>query len=106
MKYLTRKEELVLLAVFKMKEESYLVNIREYLNNNTDKKWTIGNVYVPLDRMTKMGYLKSFIGAPNQKRGGKSIKYYQLTKKGYGALLDIKRVNESMWSGFDELVFE
>ena len=106
MKYLTRKEELVLLAVFQMKEDSYLVNIREYLNHNTEKKWTIGNVYVPLDRMSKMGLLESFVGAPNAKRGGKAIKYYRLTREGYQALLEIKKVNDAMWQGFDSILFE
>lgn len=106
MKYLTRKEELVLLAVFQMKEDSYLVNVREHLNRNTDKKWTIGNVYVPLDRMSKIGLLESFVGAPNAKRGGKAIKYYRLTREGYQALLEIKKVNDAMWQGFDSILFE
>ena len=106
MKYLTRKEELVLLAIFKMKDEAYLVNVRSYLNKYTDKKWTVGNVYVPLDRMTKLGYLESYTGPPNQKRGGKAIKYYRLTRQGYTALVDIKRMNEVMWDGFDNLAFE
>ena len=105
-KYLTRKEELVLLAIFRMNDEAYLVNIREYLNTHTGKRWTVGNVYVPLDRMTKLGFLDSTIGPPNTKRGGKAIKYYKLSRKGYEALLEIRKMNEVMWDGFDHLVFE
>lgn len=105
-KYLTRKEELVLLAIFRMKDEAYLVNIREYLNAQTGKRWTVGNVYVPLDRMTKLGFLGSYVGPPNAKRGGKAIKYYRLSRKGYKALLEIRKVNEIMWDGFDHLVLE
>ena len=105
-KYLTRKEELVLLAIFRMKDEAYLVNIREYLNNHTGKRWTVGNVYVPLDRMTKLGFLESYIGPPNTKRGGKAIKYYKLSRMGYEALLEIRKVNEVMWEGFEHLVLE
>lgn len=105
-KYLTRKEELVLLAIFRMEEEAYLVNIREFLNVHTGKRWTVGNVYVPLDRMTKLGYLDSYIGPPNAKRGGKAIKYYKLSRKGYEALLEIRKMNEVMWEGFDHLAFE
>jgi len=106
MKYLTRKEELVLLTIFRMEADAYLVNIREQLNHTTDKKWTVGNVYVPLNRMTKLGFLDAFIGEPNAKRGGKAIKYYRLTQLGYNALLDIKKVNETMWQDFDTLIFE
>ena len=103
MKYLTRKEELVLLTIFRLEEEAYLVNIREFLNTHTEKKWTVGNVYVPLDRMSKLGYLDSYIGAPTTKRGGKAIKYYRLTNQGLSALSEIKRVHESMWDGIDDL---
>ena len=105
MKYLTRKEELVLLSIFKMDEEAYLVNIRKYLNTHTEKKWTVGNVYVPLDRLTKLGYLTAYTGPPNAKRGGKSIKYYKLSRMGYDALLQVRKMNEVMWEGFDQLAF-
>lgn len=105
MKYLTRKEELVLLAIFRLKERAYLVNIREFLNVHTDKKWTVGNVYVPLDRMSKLGYLDPYVGEPTTKRGGKAIKFYRLTDMGLAALAEIKKVNEAMWDGIDDLVF-
>ena len=105
MKYLTRKEELILLAVFRLKEGAYLVSIRKYLNKNTDRKWSVGNVYVPLDRMEKAGYLESYIGEPTEKRGGKAIKYYRLTKVGVAALEEIKKVNDVMWQGLDELAY-
>ena len=105
MKYLTRKEELILLAVFRLKEDAYLVSIRKYLNKNTDRKWSVGNVYVPLDRMEKAGYLESYIGEPTVKRGGKAIKYYRLTKVGVAALEEIKKVNDVMWQGLDELAY-
>ncbi len=105
-KYLTRKEELVLLAICRMSEDAYLVNIREYLNTYTGKKWTVGNVWVPLDRMVKMGYLDSFVGPPTAKRGGKSIKYYRLARKGYQALIEIKKMNQVMWDGIDQLISE
>lgn len=105
MKYLTRKEELILLAIFRLKEDAYLVSIRKYLNKNTDRKWSVGNVYVPLDRMEKAGYLESYIGEPTVKRGGKAIKYYKLAKVGMAALEEIKKVNDVMWQGLDEFAY-
>ena len=35
MKYLTRQEELILLAVYHLKENAYLVTIRKYLKKFT-----------------------------------------------------------------------
>ena len=106
MKYLTRKEELVLLAIYRLEKEAYLVNIREYLNKNTSKRWSVGNVYVPLDRMSKSGFLEMTIGPPINKRGGKSIRYYKLTRQAIQALLHIKKVNDTMWDGIDLLAYE
>ena len=103
MKYLTRKEEMILLAVFKLEDSSSLVKIREYLSASTGDNWTVGNVYVPLDRMSKTGYLESRIGDPTAQRGGKAVKYYRLTKKGEKALFEIREVHDRMWAGIPGL---
>lgn len=50
MKYLTRKEELILITVLKLKEQASLVQIRRQLIASTGHDWSVGNVYVPLDR--------------------------------------------------------
>jgi len=97
--YLTRKEEMILLAVFKLGEEANLVKVRELLNLSTGREWTVGNVYVPLDRMTKLGYLETHVGEPTSRRGGKAVKYYLLSREGREALGELKRVHETMWEG-------
>jgi DNA-binding PadR family transcriptional regulator len=100
--YLTRKEELILLAVFKLGDEANLVKIRELLNVSTGRDWTVGNVYVPLDRMTKLGYLETSVGAPTSRRGGKAQKFYQLSREGKEALAELRRVHETMWEGISD----
>ncbi len=100
--YLTRKEELILLAVHKLGDSANLVRVREILNVSTGREWTVGNVYVPLDRMTKLGYLESRIGEPTARRGGKAVKYYALTRQGKEALAELKRVHDAMWNGVSD----
>ena len=100
--YLTRKEELILLAVYKLGEEASLVKIREILSISTGRDWTVGNVYVPLDRMTKLGYLETHVGAPTSRRGGKAQKFYLLSSEGKEALAELKRVHETMWEGVSD----
>jgi DNA-binding PadR family transcriptional regulator len=100
--YLTRKEELILLAVYKLGEEANLVKVRELLNISTGREWTVGNVYVPLDRMTKLGYLETHVGEPTSRRGGKAVKYYLLSREGKEALAELKRVHETMWEGVSD----
>ncbi len=106
MKYLTRKEELILLAVFKLEDNASLVKIRENLTASTGNEWTVGNVYVPLDRMKKLGYLKSHIGQPTAQRGGKAVKFYRLSKEGKEALSELRKVHDRMWAGIPELAIK
>ena len=106
MKYLTRKEELILLAIFKLEKSASLIKIREHLTASTGNKWKVGNVYVPLDRMNKTGYLESRIGDPTAQRGGKAVKYYRLTKKGEKALFEIRKVHDRMWAGIPGLAMK
>ncbi len=104
--YLTRKEELILLAVHKLGDEASLVRVREILNVSTGHEWTVGNVYVPLDRMKKLGYLEARIGEPTARRGGKAVKYYALTRLGKEALAELKRVHDTMWNGVSKPALE
>jgi PadR family transcriptional regulator PadR len=104
--YLTRKEELILLAVHKLGDSASLVRVREILNVSTGHEWTVGNVYVPLDRMKKLGYLDARVGEPTARRGGKAVKYYVLTRIGKEALAELKRVHDTMWNGVSDPALE
>jgi len=97
--YLTRKQEMILLAVFKLGESASLVKVREILNISTGRDWSMGNVYVPLDRMTRMGYLETRVGEPTARRGGKAVKYYSLSREGREALAELKKVHDALWEG-------
>ncbi len=103
MRLLSRPEELVLLTVWKLKDNAYGVTIRNHIIKETGSSWTIGAVYVPLSRLTKWRYLETIIGDPTAERGGKRKKYYKLTKDGIKALSFIKKVNDSMWSEASDL---
>ena len=104
--YLTRKEELILLAVHKLGDTASLVKVRELLNVSTGHDWTVGNVYVPLDRMRKLGHLDTQVGEPTARRGGKAIKYYTLSREGKEALAELKRVHDTMWDGVSDPALE
>ena len=96
MKILSRAEELVLLSVWRLQEDAYGVSIRKLIIDITGVDWSIGAVYVPLDRLTKMGFLETIQGDPTSERGGRSKRYYKLTKEGLAALEHINKVNEAM----------
>lgn len=97
MKYPTKKEELLLLAVRRLGRDASLVSIRGLLNESTREDWSVGNIYVALDNLRKAAYLEESIGAPSAKRGGKAVKYYRLTKEGSRVLAEVKKVHDIMW---------
>jgi len=99
MKSLTLHEEYILLAVFQLGDNAYLITLREYLKEKTGKDYSIGSIYVPLDRLWKMGYLDTRIGKPSPKVGGRSIKYYNITEKGKSILAENKKIHDRMWLG-------
>jgi DNA-binding PadR family transcriptional regulator len=104
MKLLSRTEEFLLLAVWRLQDEAYAVPIRDHLLAITGKSWAFGALFVSLERLVKKGYLTSFLSDPTPTRGGRSKRIYQLTLRGKQALVDIKQVEQAMWHGLPELV--
>lgn len=102
MDILTKLEELILLTVWRLKDDAYGISIYKYIQKVTDKKMAIGSVYFPLDRLTKRGLLSAYKGEPTKKRGGMSKKYYELTTEGQKVLEATRKINETMWNGYSE----
>ena len=88
MEEITRKEEQILLAVHSLKDNAYLISIREHIKKHTGKSYSVGTIYAPLSRMHLNGYLDSNL--EKVAMSNKPVRYYKLTKKGYEALLQLK----------------
>lgn len=100
MAFLTKLEELFMLAVFHHNGPTSLMNIRDYLLDKTDKDWAIASLYIVLDKLKKKGFVKSYKGEPKNVRGGKALRYYMITKRGIQALDEAWRIQEDMWKDF------
>jgi len=100
---LSRTEEIVLLAIWRLQKEAYGVTIRTAVSEVTERDWSIGALYAPLHRLEKKGFVQSHKGEPEAKRGGRSKVYYTLTPSGKQALIDIKRMHEAAWNGIPAL---
>lgn len=105
MKILSRTEELILLAVWKLHGQAYGVTIRKHLQETADLNFSIGGIYVPLDRLVRKGYLVTRQGDPTPQRGGMSKRFYELTAEGMEALQEVKRVNDLMWKNLPDVSF-
>ena len=96
MKWLSRKEELVLLSIRKLGDDAYGVTIREQLAKITRKHWSIGAIYDVLDRLAQKGLVRPSIKPPLPGRSGRSRRTYLVSKAGFGALEDLRKLNATV----------
>ena len=89
MKILSRIEEILLLAIWRLAGNAYGVTIRDQISDITGKEWTFGAIYVPLDKLNQKDYISKYYSEPTANRGGRSKCLYRLTPKGKEALKEI-----------------
>jgi len=106
MKLLSRIEEIILLAIWRLDDEAYGMAIREEVMEATGKKWLLGAIYGPLGRLQRNGYVSTIKGEPSPERGGRAKVYYRVTKKGKDELVKIYRVQKLIWEGITPQKFE
>lgn len=94
---ITRKEEQILLTILHLDDRAYLVNVREKLREITGKYLDVGSINKTFKKLERDGFLVSDLGEPTPVRGGKAIKYYAFTKKGYTALVEVKAMQKRLW---------
>ncbi len=80
--YLGEFEQMVLLALLRLKDNAYGVTIRREIQSRTDRQVAIGAVYACLERLERKGYVSSSMSEPEPVPGGRSKKYFQLTRSG------------------------
>ncbi len=103
MKGLTRKEELIMLSILNLCSDAYLVAITDHLTKVTGQRMMLTSVHLPLTRLEKMGYVASELGEATAVRGGRRKKIYRVTKAGFRALNEHKRINDVLWAAYPGL---
>lgn len=106
MKLLSRSEEIILLAVWRLEGNAFGISIRDQVSEATGYQWTLGAVYLPLDKLTRKGYVAKIFSRPEARRGGRSKVLYHLTPKGRAALRTIREIQTSLWQGIPGRAFE
>ena len=99
MKLISRIDELILIAIWKLGENAYGMAIREEIMRATGMNWLLGAIYGPLARLHRQGLVTSVKGEPTPERGGRAKVYYELTPAGKAALKTIREVSAEMWKG-------
>lgn len=105
MKKLTVNEEIFLIAIFRLKDEAYGVNIHKKIKELTGTSILFGTLYNTLDYLVKKGYVKTRKGESTPQRGGHNKVYYSITKDGELALQKARELHEKLWSDIPDYVF-
>ncbi len=103
---LSRSEEIVLLAIWKLKDNAYGVTIREQVSKDTGHDWSFGTIYKPLKQLVHKDYVEKTSSAPCAERGGRSKYMYTLTSRGKVALKTIRKIYKAVWTEDCEVAFD
>ena len=105
MKEISKAEEMVLLAIWRLRDEAYGVSVRRQIRTDTGKDYTYGTLYGLLRQMDHKGYIKKIKGEPLPKKGGRSKAYFKITSSGVKALKDAVALHRRMWKDINEFSF-
>jgi len=94
-------EQLVLLALLRLRDNAYGATIHQEVQKRTRRQISISAVYTTLDRLEEKGLVQSRTGEPTPRRGGRRKKYFTLEPVGAEALAQSYRVFREMTRGLE-----
>lgn len=92
-------EQLVLLALLRMDNDAYGMEVREEIERRTAREVSYGAVYTTLDRLEQKGYVAHRMGEATPERGGRAKKYFRVLPEGRAALRATQQALQIMWEG-------
>lgn len=103
MAFLSRIEEILLLAVWKLEDQAYGIAIRRQVEKDTGISWLSEAVYAPLSRLKDKGYIQTIKTVTCREKSGRPRVYYRLTPAGFDRLASIQEINRALWRGVPDL---
>ncbi len=94
-------EQIVLLAVLRLKDEAYGVTILAEIADKTGRNPSPGALYTTLHRMEDKGLVTFRDGSPTPERGGRAKRFVTVTKPGRNALASAQSAFQSLLQGID-----
>src|SRR6266436_2342563 len=79
-------EQLVMLAILRLRPEAYGVALQKELKTRTGREYSVGAIYAVLDKLEGKGFVKPKQGEATPERGGRAKLYFNLTAPGQAAL--------------------
>jgi PadR family transcriptional regulator PadR len=93
--FLGEFEQIILLAVLRLVDDAYGMEVRREIETRAGRDTSIGAVYATLDRLEAKGLVRS----REQTRNDRPRKLYLVTPEGSRALAATHKAVASMWEG-------
>jgi DNA-binding PadR family transcriptional regulator len=90
-------EEIVFLAVRRLGDTATGASIQELLEREIGRRPALGAIYAALDRGHRKGLVASWLGDAAPVAGGRARRHYELTRAGEAALVESRRVRDTLW---------
>jgi PadR family transcriptional regulator PadR len=94
-------EQMILLAVLRLRDDAYGVTIRAELAARAGRTVAPGALYTALDRLETKGLITSRMSDPTPQRGGRAKRHVTVTAAGMKALNRSVRALERLLDGLD-----
>jgi DNA-binding PadR family transcriptional regulator len=107
MAYLGEFEQLVLLAILQCAQTdagAYTVPIGRLISEKTGRDVARGALHTSLDRLSTKGLVTSSLGEPLAIRGGRSRRYFTVTKPGLTALRESRAALTNLSAGLESVL--
>ena len=101
---LTKHEELILLAILRLRENAYIITLRKHIKEISGKSINYGSLCNTLSTLIRKGYIKSRESDPLPRQGGRRKVLYSLTTEGKRALKQAYKIQKLAWEGLIELI--
>lgn len=102
--YLGEFEQIVLLAILRLKDDAYAIPVREEIEARTGRAVARGALYTVLERLETKRCLRSRMSEPRHERGGRSRRYFTVTPAGLSALRASRQALLQLWNGLESLL--
>ncbi len=95
-------EHVVLATAVSLGDNAYGAELIREIEKRTGRSVTSGSLYVTLDRLEDKGMIRSRMGDPDRRRGGRPKRFATPTPKGMQALSEVRKTMLSLWAGIED----
>ena len=106
MKELSKSEEMILVAIWRLGSSAYGVSIRHRVKKDTGKNYSYGTLYGLLRQLAAKDLVRKRLEPPLPIQGGRAKTYFDLTPGGIQALKDALELHQRVWRDLSEYSFD